>query len=359
MLSPHSGLPLHASSPFCLTDGEHRYPLIEGIPYLRTNRETLCQSVLTLLEKGESRDALHLLLQDQDDWSRSSKPEIEALSAVTDGDLSLREAMQALNFGPVADYFAYRWSDPTFLSGLALLEAHLPAGVKVLELACGIGHYLREFELRDIPAIGADVVFAKLWLARRYLVSTIPLICCDAHSRFPLEDASVGAVFCHDAFYFLRDKARIISEMQRVAGDDGAILIGHTHCREASNFSAGEPLCIQEYAALLPDAALYDDAELTASLIQNRRPRSGVRAGLPAIALATGVGSASSPFTMPAPGAPLRINPLLSPSPQWPSQRYQDEYAHLSGYLQVDRLPEAPDEDSMRRRIFVSLPDRW
>lgn len=340
-----------------------RYPVVDGIPYLRTGREQLRTAVLECLDAGHTRKALSLLLQDQDDWARTPPPSIEAIQPVIDGGLSLREAMQALNFGPVADYFAYRWSDPTFLSGLALLETHLPGDATVFELACGIGHYLREFELRGIPAIGGDVVFAKLWLARRYVAPNSQLICFDAGSPFPLASGSVRAAFCHDALYFLRNKAHVAAELRRVVGPTGAILIGHTHNAAADNFSSGEPLLPEQYAALFPGAVQYDDAELTRSAVAGRSPQPGVPSKAPAIALASGAVCGTVRFTVPAPGAPLQINPLLTSgrlSPEWPSERYEQEYAPLSQYLHLTEPPPlAPTDDLIRRRVFVSLPEQW
>src|SRR3712207_8340733 len=48
-----------------------------------------------------------------------------------------------------------------FRSGLALVEAHWREPSSAFELACGIGHYLREWSRRGLRVAGADVVFAK------------------------------------------------------------------------------------------------------------------------------------------------------------------------------------------------------
>ena len=338
---------------------DRRFPVVEGIAYLRSGREELAEAALRHLDDGDERNALLLLLRDQDDWARTGAPDDAALAHLIEGAMNLRDAMAALNFGPVADYFAYRWSDPTFLSGLALLQQHLPAGASVLELGCGIGHYLREFAGRGIEATGADVVFAKLWLARRYVVPAARLVCFDAGSRFPLGDGAVGAVFCHDAFYFLPNKAHVAHEMRRVAGGAGALLIGHAHNAEAQNHSSGEPLTEAEYLELFPGSVVYDDAELTASWIEDRRPRAGAGRDAAALALATGTGGVD--FRKPV-ARSLRLNPLYEVGalgPRWPSERYRDEYASLSGYLQLDAVPREPTAELVRRRVFVSLPEKW
>lgn len=352
-------LELVEDSPHSVVFGGSRYPVVDGIPYLRIGRGDLIQTLLHYLDEGDHRGALLLLLQDRDDWASGAGPDKAALAELVDGSLNLRQAMAALNFGPVGDYFAYRWSDPTFLSGLVLLEEHLPVGASVLELGCGIGHYLREFAARGIQAIGADVVFSKLWLARKYLVPGARLVCFDAASRFPFANGAMGSVFCHDAFYFLPKKAHVAAEMRRVVGAGGAVLIGHAHNAAAQNPSAGEPLTAAEYLALFPGSKVYDDAELTESWIARRRPRAG--AGAHAAALAFGLGGGGLNFDTPVTDE-LRLNPLLEHGgvdPRWPSERYQAEYAPLSGYLRWDKSEGVSLQELVRRRVLVGLPERW
>jgi SAM-dependent methyltransferase len=349
-------------SPHSVIMGNARYPVVCGIPYLRTGREELVATALDFLDGGNQRGALLLLLCDQDDWARTEPPDASALDALVDGRLNLRQAMRALSYGPVADYFAFRWSDPTFVSGLALLQQHLPVGASVLELGCGVGHYLREFAARGIQAIGADVVFSKLWLARQYLVSAITLVCFDAGSPFPLGDGQVGAVFCHDAFYFLPRKAHVAREMRRVAGGTGAVMVGHAHNAEAHNHSSGEPMTEAQYLALFPGSVVYDDAELTGSWIENRLPRLGAGRDSAALAFATGSGGVDFGAPSLINDAGLRLNPLFEPGdlqPRWPSERYRQEYAGLSGYLQLDSPPLIPTPELVRRRVFVWLPENW
>ena len=202
LANPLSGEPLEYDSAHSLTDGENRFPVIDAIPFLRVGRDDLRANVLQRLDAGDEKDALILLFQDQDDWARSEPPNEKDLPPLFENQhLTLREAMRCLRYGAVADYFAHRWSDPTFVSGLALLEYHLPRYAKIVfELACGIGHYLREFDLRGIEAVGADVVFSKLWLARKFVAPQAKLVCLDANFDFPFADNSYDAAFCHDAF---------------------------------------------------------------------------------------------------------------------------------------------------------------
>lgn len=387
LTNPFSEKPLLRDSPHSFSDGTTRFPVVAEIPYLRAGRDAVRERVLNRLDAGEERNALVLLLAEQDDWAKTAAPTIRDLEPLFDNEtLNLREAMQCLKYGAVADYFAYRWSDPTFLSGLCLLENHLPSGAeKVFELCCGIGHYLREFALRNIEAAGADVVFSKLWLARKFVAPKAKLVCADANFGFPFADKSFDAAFCHDAFYFLPDKRNAAEELKRTTG--GAILIGHAHNAEAENFSSGAAISTAEYAEMFENSTIYDDSELTKALIENRRPDAQKHEELKnaeAVSLATGERQKASltNFTLPPVNQSLRINPLLDAGeskavtgPRYPSERYKKEYAPLSGYLDLgdEDISFSVQEtmfyghwerdenliDLVRRRIFLDLPENW
>jgi len=346
--------------------------VIEGIPFLRANRAELARRALALLDDGQAEAALVLLLGDQDDWARTPPPfEADRRALVRDaGRISFREAMDRLAFGPVGTYFAHRWSDPTFLSGLALAEAHWTRPARAFELACGAGHFLREFARRCPEVAGGDVVFAKLWLARRYVAPSARLLCFDAAAPWPLADGAADLLFCHDAFYFLPDKPHVAAEMRRVSA--GPVLVGHAHNALVDNLSAGSPLPPPEYAALFGTPLLYDDGELTRALIEARAPcpaNAGALAGAAAVSLAAGAPpprAVSFGLAMPDPGAALRRNPLyVDGMIQWPSDRYEKEYGKLATYPLASAGPEravageAGIEDLIRRRVLLDLPASW
>ena len=348
---------------------------MSDIPFLRADRRSLADAALAALDAGDTQRALMLLLGDQDNWARSPPPSEDDRAALAchPENFTFRAAMDVLAFGAVGTYFAHRWSDPTFLSGLALAEAHWNSPACVFELACGAGHYLREFA-RFAPLVaGADIVFAKLWLARRYLAPAARLVCFDAAAPWPLAGASADLVFCHDAFYFLPRKPHVAAEMLRVAGPAGRVLVGHAHNALVDNLSAGDPLPPAGYAALFGTPILYDDRELTEALIEMRAPVPGgadTVADAPAVAWATGSAAPRAlvgGLTMPPPGALLRRNPLYAgPDIQWPSERYQQEYGPLATYPLRSDAPEravagsdALTDRFARRRVLLDLPQQW
>ena len=373
--SPVSGRALTADTPHSLAAGPERWPVVSDIPFLRADRRGLADAALAALDVGDTQRALVLLLGDQDDWARTPPPSEDARAALASRPegFTFRAAMDALAFGPVGTYFAHRWSDPTFLSGLALAEAHWNNPSCVFELACGAGHYLREFA-RFAPVVaGGDIVFAKLWLARRYLAPTARLVCFDAAAPWPLAGGSVEMVFCHDAFYFLPDKPHVAAEMLRVAGTGGRVLVGHAHNALVDNLSAGAPLSPAGYVALFGTLRLYNDRELTEALIETRAPVPGdadAVADAPAVAWATGSAAPrvlSGGLTVPTPGTVLRRNPLYAgPEIRWPSERYEREYGPLATYPLRSDAPEravagadATTDRFARRRVLLDLPQQW
>jgi len=168
LVSPITGAPLAPDTPHSLAADGERWPVVEGIPYLRVGRDGLVRDVLAMLDAGCRDDALVRLLADQDDWWTGPPADEAALRRlVRDRNaLNLREAADLLGWGRVGDYFVHRWTDPTYLAGLALLEAHWTAPQRVFELTCGIGRFLRELQNRGCAVGGGDVVFAKLWVAQ-------------------------------------------------------------------------------------------------------------------------------------------------------------------------------------------------
>ena len=391
--SPVTGAALAPDGPHALREPDgRRWPVVDAVPFLRTGRDGLVARALDRLDAGDRAGALVALLADQDDWWTGPAPEADDLTRlVAEADqLTLRDAMGLLGFGRVGDYFAHRWSDPTYLAGLALIEAHhAPDTRSAVELACGIGHYGREFIRRGVAYSGADVVFAKLWLARHWVVGgDARLVCFDAAAPWPIGGERFDLVLCQDAFYFLEPKTEIRDRLRGITADGGRLLVGHVHNREAENFSAGRAMTAEEIAAHFPESVVYDDAELTRALVEARRPEPrslALSRSVEAFALASGgepralVGG----YAMPAEGAVLRINPLyrsskrdqnsaLLPSREegwslpamqidFPSERYAAEYGPLSTYpfTFAEPVDAASRAAAIRCRALVDLPERW
>jgi SAM-dependent methyltransferase len=367
---------MRQDTPHSVVDQQgRRWPVLDGIPFARASRAEMAAEALGLLEHGEGERALMLLLADQDDWWRGASPEPEALrQLVREAErLTLRQAMALLCWGPVADYFAHRWSDPTFLAGLALTEAHWNEPATAFELACGIGHHLRALARRGVAVSGADVVFAKLWVARHWVVPEARLVCLDAALQpWPVpEDARFDLVACHDAFYFLEPKPAILARLRQMTAPGGVLAISHVHNREWPNLSAGAAMAAPEVAALFPDAQVYDDAELGRAALDRRAPQAAPPEALrevEAFSIAIGPNMArpvAGHLVLPPEGTRLRRNPLYRDGALvWPSERYGTEYGPRASYPAQATGPEeavasAETAAWALRRELVDLPERW
>ena len=346
-----------------------RWPQIDHVLYLRAGREARADEAAALLENGRRVDALGALLADTDDFAPAA-PDLAAASAVAAdvgaGRCSALAAMRRLEYGPVADYFAMRPSTPTFLSGLELLAETLGPDTdppeRVIEIACGIGHFLDHLSRHGVPCAGSDVTFSKLWLARRFLLApAVPLICADlvAGATFPwvrlasaTATAAPASVFCHDAFYFFADKSRAARRLQTLAGHDGRTLLGHVHLRDFDHGGiAGNLLSAAEYTALFDDPrVVFEDAALTRALL-TERPAEPASAddltGHEAMALIAGAAPAAAP-RLNLRNTPARermfVNPLLAAdaddrlAPLWPTPAFAREYIDAD-YLHGERAP--------------------
>lgn len=388
LLSPETGNGLRSDTPHSVADTETgaRWPVIDGIPYLRTGREALVETALAHLDAGEQENALVLLLADQDEWwTGPAADPADLRRLVRERDTAtLREAVSLLGWGRVGDYFLHRWSDPTFLAGIALLEAHWNEPKCVFEFACGIGHYLRELASRGAKVAGADVVFAKLWVARHFVVGKgAQLVCFDAGSpHWPVPGAPADLVICNDAFYFLDDKARLLEHLRANAGDDGWLAVSHIHNSARPGFSAGRAVSAAEIEEFFPDGFVYDDDELTRALVEVRAPCPREAKDLvhvEAFSVVAGPGMRPAPrsvvdgLTLPREGTQLLLNPLYvrdgdGYAVRWPSERYEAEYAARVTYPPRSPGPEILDwigpsagetAGRVRRREFVDLPERW
>ena len=389
LLSPKTGQILRADTPHSLRGAAtgDRWPVIDGIPYLRTNRDDLVDLTLKLLDDTNRDLALEGLLADQDEWwTGPAADPIDLHALVRDSaQLTLRDAVERLGWGRVGDYFLHRWTDPTYLAGLTLLEAHWNDPACVFEFACGIGHYLREFQARGAKVAGGDIVFAKLWVARHWLLDKrAQLVCFDAGSpHWPIAGAPVDLVVCNDAFYFLDDKVGVLDCLRRNAGDDGWLVLSHIHNSARPGFSAGRAVSAAEIDELFPDGLVYDDDELTRALVEGRAPSPKTPeelTGVEAFSVVVGPGMRPAPrkvidgITLPREGTQLQLNPLYQPTGDgtyaiaWPSERYEAEYAARATYPLTSTGPEtldwiggeaSPYAERVRRREFVDLPERW
>ena len=371
--SPTSGRPLTPDTPHSLWDGGgERWPVVDGIPYLRVGSEGLVAVALDHLDAGCPDDALVALLTDQDDWWTGPATDLSELKRlVRERDtLTLRDAMALLRLGPVADYFAHRWCDPTYLAGLALLEAHWNEPASAFELACGIGHYLRELTGHGVRCVGADVVFAKCWLAKHWVAPDASFVVFDAGCPWPVVDARYDLVMCHDAFYFLPDQAAVVDRLRHLSADGGVLAVSHLHNSEWCDGAKGPARPAHQWAALFDGATVYDEADLLGALLRAQVPPTVAWHPDPAVEAWSVVEGGGRPraliagLTVPPAGATLRPNPLLGERPghehvRWPSDLWRDEYGPGCYWANRDGEFGGLIPDDVRLRRVLDVPERW
>ena len=362
--SPTNGTPLTQDTPHSLRcEKGERWPVADGIPYLRTGREELVAEVLALLDDNRQQAALILLLADQDPWWTGPVADPINLETLVDqrDTLTLREAMRLLGFGPVADYFAHRWTDPTYLAGLALLDAHWQSPRTAFELAGGIGHYARLLGQHGVAVTSADIVFAKNWLGKHWVAPDAQYLTFDAASPWPIADQRFDLVHCQDAFYFLREQSVIADRMRDCIAEVGQLCIGHLHNGDVAGGPWGPARTAAEWKELFPAALVYDEAELRRALLHAGVPSPCALTANPSIEAwsliepATPAKAADGPLSLTPAGERLVPNPLLTDGdPAWPSDRYRQEYGKTATWLDPDA--STPPE---RDRRLVALPERW
>lgn len=378
-LSPHNGQPLERIDEYLLSDGELLWPRFDGITYLRP-RHDLRQAAVGAIREGRPEEGLLILLADQDRFSPTPPPphfDLEQL--VNDHSLTLRDAMALLNYGPVGDYFSYRWCSPTFVSGLRLLELSVKRERPVVEVACGIGHFLRPLEAQGIRTVGIDIVFSKLWLARRFLGVRGPLLCGDIEASPLLSEKLDRTVFCHDAFYFFEHKQAALQHMRSVAGQNGTVAIGHVHTRQDAH-EAGFAATYDTYRALA-GGSLWTDASLATNWYDRAKNLSPADPLSVAVSWWEGSGGDDA-ISFAESHAELSLNPLLrSQEPAWPSEGWRREYlddclslrdnrlaevaklpaaqALRNAKTTVSELPPEVRRELYRRRVLVDLPEVW
>jgi len=100
----------------------------------------------------------------------------------------------------------------------AVRSLGLPAGSRILDLACGTGDLSRTARHEGLVPIGADLSFGMLDASH----GTGPLVQADA-SALPLADASVDGLICGYALRNFTDLTAALHEMGRVVRPGGRL----------------------------------------------------------------------------------------------------------------------------------------
>lgn len=355
----------------------NKWPVAFGISFLRSDRLDLAQKIVTFIKEKDFVDAVAHLLQDTDNFA-PQKPLLEDCQQLAkrllknDTSLLAVDVMEACQFGPVANYFSIRGSAPTFLSGLGLLKRGVSSSQPLVEIGCGAGHFLYWLKKRHMNVLGTDAVFSKLLLAHRFFdIQSSKLLCASAgnETQLPIETLEPTNVFCHDVFYFIKDKESAIKDFRRIAGESGHVMVGHAHLSSADHGAvSGYPLLLNEYKQIACETArFYDDATLANHDLAELSDSSMINKNAEAISFIEGeLHHGNDPWWQCADEllcAPLQMTFSKKEGQSkmnWPSPAFEKEYQssnHLvSPTNPFEYLPFYGDESSLPLNLGLAIP---
>ena len=372
------------------------FPIVAGIPVMIANDRV--RTAMHQLEAGAADSALLTLLELEGE-------RVDAFRAfVARPDGTYREALKILSLDAEAEYFVYRFSDPTFRVARAVVHATGPLMQRrgrYIDLCGGSGHLVRSMLSDETPVL-ADVYFWKLWLAKhaigphddaQFVAPHCEPVCCDANNPLPFDRNSFSLVVLSDAFPYIWHKRLVMDEMMRLAGPDGVVVMPHLHSALGENFTAGMPLTPTAYRDLLAphgprlfrDSRLLDDVlEGVLDLTRDEKPEA--LAGEAALVIVATrhddvFRRVELPQTIPPPDVVI-VNPLYRLDIDgdvsvltlaFPTPEYEEEFAAAKRYLPesvivpgdlrngVDAraLGQERYEELCRRMVFIQAPSRY
>jgi uncharacterized protein YbaR (Trm112 family) len=367
------------------------FPVVAGIPVMHLDPAAV--AAREQIEAGRPDLAARRMFA-LDDEAQAALFEAAAASTTS----TYRELVDALGPGFEGGYFLYRFSDPTYVVGEAVVRAvastTLRGAGRGLDLCGGSGHLTRSLmDLSSPTPVVADFYFAKLWLARRFTAPGCEPVCCDGNAPLPFRKHAFDFVVCSDAFHYIWTKRLLATEMMRVAGDAGAVVVTHAHNALQWNPSAGMPLPPGAYRDLFDEMAprLFAERTLLADIVaggpldlSHEHGADALDADLALTIVASRRADVWRPYPLEEPGdawGEFRINPLYASEPEgdqvrlrlrFPSEDYEEEYGAARSYLPEEVIVERADVDALpstrlssgltslaRRRVVLDLPKRY
>ena len=130
------------------------FPVVAGIPVLIAS--DTARRAMHLLEAGKGDEALHVLLALDGDRVERFRRFLADPDAMT-----YREGVRILSVDAEAEYFVYRFSDPTFRVGRAVVQVCGPLMARegrYIDLCGGSGHLTRSMISNVAPGPGGRVL---------------------------------------------------------------------------------------------------------------------------------------------------------------------------------------------------------
>lgn len=288
-------------------------------------------------------------------------------------------------------YMRHRFATPSFLAARAALGLVEARDGLILDAPCGMGHFSHYLARLADPAriVAMDLDPKSAYAARRFFIpAAAAVLGWDMNEPLPLEDESVGVIFCVDAFHYVTEKGALAREFTRILRRDGVIAILHLHNRLQKNPAAGTPLSPGEYADLFRGntVRMYPEDHFLHAQLRNepvdltRSAPPGELEKAPALMLIVAK-DANTLTTLPPTRTRLAAqasNPRLSDL--YRAHRrggtviferslpptLQDEYPTMDTILPPRWVsaagapsPPADQQDLLERNVFIDLPENY
>ena len=368
------------------------FPVVDGIPVMHLDAAS--SAARAQIEAGNT-EAARLTMVGVTSADRGAA--FMALAA--NPEATYTQIVDALGPDLEGGYFLYRFSDPTFVVAEAVVNAVastvLGGHGRALDVCGGSGHITRVLAKHAESTVLADLFYAKLWLARRFMVPGIAAVCCDGNVPFPFARGAFDLAMCSDAFMYLWEKRAFVGELTRaVAGKPhGTVFINHTHNQLAWSPSHGQPLTPAGYrhlfetipARVFGESAFFGDVVGGTSIDLGRVQSDEELAGEPALTvIASPVEAVYGSHALQTPtssGGDWRVSPLYELTTdgdhvrgtlRFPDSDYEYEYGTCRAYLPNDVTVAHADLDALnqgemvpaiadliRRHVIVELPKKY
>jgi len=367
------------------------FPVVAGIPLMHLHPDAV--AALEALQAGQPEHAFRTLVAPGDEAGGE-----RFAAAATSPGATYRGLVAVLGPGFEGEYFLHRFSDPSYVVASAVVDAVanvvLGDGGRALDLCGGSGHLTRLLVGRPgTAAVVADLHFAKLWLASRFVAPGCQAVGCDANAPLPFARGAFRLSLCADAFMFVWTKRQLVAEMARLLGPEGrgAAVITHTHNALVWSQSHGQALPPEGYAGLFETTPphLYAETGLLEDVLAGRldlarRDAPEALAADPALVIVASEDRRvfrPHAVTVPTGRGVLRLNPLYQAEPagegvrlrlHFPSPEHEEEFGACRRYLaeevELDGETWAAVREGRRtaevlelagRRVLLDLPARY
>jgi SAM-dependent methyltransferase len=164
-------------------------------------------------------------------------------------------------------YLKYRFSGESLWSLYPFIPLIKEKNEKILDLCCGVGYtsfILRKY-VKAKQLCCADIVFKRLYLAKKYFAPKAQFICFDANYPLPFKKGSFTSILMLDAFGYVRSRALMTREIKRILNSNGLILLLHVHNSLVFNLGGGYPISPKDLADL------FKSDNLTIKILPERK----------------------------------------------------------------------------------------